>query len=630
MSFERVAQRAATDPQAFWLEAAKGVDWYRFPTLAHDPEADTWFPDGRINTCFNAVDRHVDAGRGSTTALIYESPVTGNSATFTFAELKDHVSRTAGMIAAAGIAKGDRVVIYMPMIPEAVFAMLACARIGAVHSVVFGGFAAPELAKRIDDCEPRLILSASCGFEPGRTIAYKPLLDDALALARHAPLATIIFQRDELRADLVEGRDRDWAESIAAASPAPCLPLASSDPLYILYTSGTTGAPKGVVRDNGGHAVVLHWSMGNVYGAETGEVFWAASDIGWVVGHSYIVYGPLLKGCATTLFEGKPVGTPDAGIFWKLIDKHRIAALFTAPTAIRAIRRADPDGRLIEAASLASLRALFLAGEYADRDTLCWIDGKLKVPVVDHWWQTELGWPAIATCIGLGAREVRFGSAGRAVPGYRFKVFDDEGAEVPAGVAGNLLIEQPLPPGAFRSLWRNPEGAEAAFADFPGHYRTGDAGMIDADGFIHIRGRTDDIINVAGHRLSTSQIEEVVVRHPHVIECAFVGGTDALKGEMPVGFVVTRTGNSEFTALGRELTELVRGHIGPIATPRAIVFVDALPKTRSGKTLRKLLRDIVNGVRVEVPQTIEDPDAVAAAIDAVRRQLASDLSRSSR
>lgn len=620
MNFKDVSEQAALDPGGFWLEAARDLDWSHFPTAAYDTTHDIWFPDGRINTCFNAVDRHVDAGRGASTALIYESPVTGTSATFTFAELQEKVAQTAGMIAAAGVARGDRVVIYMPMIPEAVFAILACARIGAVHSVVFGGFAAPELAKRIDDCEPVLVLSASCGFEPGRTIVYKPLLDDALRLARHKPPAAIIFQREELPAELTAGRDRDWAEAYAEAPPAPCLPLASHDPLYILYTSGTTGAPKGVVRDNGGHAVALHWSMRNIYGVEAGDVFWAASDIGWVVGHSYIVYGPLLKGCATILFEGKPVGTPGADIFWRLVDKHRVNVLFTAPTAIRAIRRADPEGRMLETASRVSLRALFLAGEYADPDTLRWIAQKLGVPVVDHWWQTELGWPAIATCTGLGERETRFGSAGHAVPGYRFKIQGDDGSKIPVGISGNLLIERPLPPGAFRSLWKNPEAFEKAFADFPGHYRTGDAGMIDPDGFIHLLGRTDDIINVAGHRLSTSQIEEIVARHPHVIECAFVGAADKLKGEMPMGFVVTRPGAVDLAELRSDLTTSIRGTIGPIASPRAIVFVEALPRTRSGKTLRKILRDVVNGVGIDIPQTIEDPVVVAAVVAAARQQ----------
>ncbi|MBD3729147.1 MAG: AMP-binding protein [Sphingomonadales bacterium] len=612
MGYAEVMAAAGADPEGFWLEAARGLDWDRFPAAAHDAASDRWFPDGMLNTCYNAVDRHVAAGRGDAPALIYESPITGRAAQYSFAELQDHVARTAGMIAATGVGKGDRVVIYMPMVPEAVFAMLACARIGAVHSVVFGGFAAPELAKRIDDCQPALVMSASCGFEPGRTIAYKPLLDEALHIAHHKPAAAIILQREELRADMVAGRDIDWAEAVAAAAPAACVSVAASDPLYILYTSGTTGVPKGVVRDNGGHATVLHWSMDTIYGVEPGDTYWAASDIGWVVGHSYIVYGPLLKGCATIVFEGKPVGTPDAGIFWRLVDRHAVKVLFTAPTAIRAIRRADPDGAFIDEASLASLQALFLAGERADPDTLLWIAGKLDRPVIDHWWQTELGWPAIATCFGLGETGIRAGSAGHAVPGYRFKVKGDDGGDLAPGTVGNLLIEQPLPPGAFRQLWNNPERFAAGFVDFPGHYTTGDAGMIDADGFIHIMGRTDDIINVAGHRLSTGQMEEVVANHPQVVECAVIGAADELKGEMPVAFVVTRPGCEALDDLRRELVASIRGDIGPIASPRTIHVVDGLPKTRSGKILRNLLRDIVNGANIVVPQTIEDPGVIAA------------------
>lgn len=619
MSFADVTAQAAANPEGFWLEAAKGLDWAKFPEIPHDGNGDIWFPDGTLNTCYNAVDRHVEAGRGDATALIYESPITGRAASFTFAELQDRVARTAGMIAAQGVGKGDRVIIYMPMVPEAVFAMLACARLGAVHSVVFGGFAAPELAKRIDDCQPSLVLSASCGFEPGRTIAYKPLLDHALELAAHKPAGgAIIFQREELAADLMAGRDLDWVSAYEAAQPVDCVNVASADPLYILYTSGTTGTPKGVVRDNGGHATVLHWSMSTIYGMETGETYWAASDIGWVVGHSYIVYGPLLKGCATLLFEGKPIGTPDAGIFWNLIDRHQVKVLFTAPTAIRAIRRADPDGAFIDQASLSSLTALFLAGERADPDTLLWIAGKLDRPVIDHWWQTELGWPAIATCFGLGETEIRVGSAGHAVPGYRFKVKNDVGDDVPAGTVGNLLIEQPLPPGAFRSLWNNPERFQAGFVDFPGHYTTGDAGMIDADGFIHIMGRTDDIINVAGHRLSTGQMEEVVANHPKVVECAVVGAADELKGEMPVGFAVTRPGTEDLDAVLQELKVSIRSDIGPIASPRTIYFVDGLPKTRSGKILRNLLRDILNGADIVVPQTIEDASVISVIEQVVK------------
>ncbi|WP_337925485.1 AMP-binding protein [Croceicoccus gelatinilyticus] len=614
MAYEKAFETAHADPQGFWMDVAKTLEWDVEPTTAHDEATDGWFPDGKINTCANAVDRHVAAGRGSQQALIYESPITGKSSTYTFDELLERVSRTAGMLTEAGVKTGDRVVIYMPMVPEAVFGMLACARIGAIHSVVFGGFAAPELAKRIDDCKPAAVLSASCGLEPGRTIAYKPLLDKAIELSSHKPDVAIILQREELHADLVANRDIDWQAAYDAASPVDPVPVASTDPLYILYTSGTTGTPKGVVRDNGGHAAALSWSMKNIYGIEAGDVFWAASDIGWVVGHSYIVYAPLLAGATTILFEGKPIGTPDAGIFWNLIDKHQVKVLFTAPTAIRAIRRADPDGDFIAKASLASLTALFLAGERADPDTLLWIAEQLGKPVIDHWWQTELGWPAIATCFGLGETHIKPGSAGRAVPGYRFKVKDEAGEDAAAGKVGTLLIEQPLPPGNFRALWNNPEKFASGFVDFPGHYTTGDAGMIDEDGFIHIMGRTDDIINVAGHRLSTGQMEEVVANHPAVVECAVVGASDELKGEMAVAFVITRPGTEDLPAVKKDIVRTIREDIGPIASPRDVFFADALPKTRSGKVLRNLLRAILNGDEIVVPQTIEDPSVIDGLI----------------
>lgn len=612
MTSRRTEVCAQADLRQFWLESAKGLDWSTFPETVYDHDRDEWFADGTLNTCHNAVDRHVAAGRGDETALIYESPVTGRSAKFTFAELLDRVARVAGMLCDAGVSKGHRVIIYMPMVPEAAFAMLACARIGAVHSVVFGGFAAPELAKRIDDCKPVLVLSASCGFEPGRTIGYKPLLDSAIDLAVHQPARTIILQREEQRADLREGRDFDWNEAYDVAQPIGCVDLASTDPLYILYTSGTTGLPKGVVRDNGGHATALHWSMQAIYGIDAGDTFWAASDIGWVVGHSYIVYGPLLRGAATILFEGKPVGTPDAGVYWRLIERHQVKALFTAPTAIRAIRRSDPDGSFIETASLASFEVLFLAGERADPDTLDWIAERLGKPVIDHWWQTELGWPAIATCVGLGETTIRTGSAGKAVPGYRFEIKDDNGTTLGPGMVGNLVIQQPLPPGAFRSLWKNQARYNACFEEFPGYYLTGDAGMIDEDGFIYIMGRTDDIINVAGHRLSTAQMEEVVTGHRNVIECAVVGASDEMKGEMPVIFVVPQSDFEAHEQFHEELVAIIRETIGPIASPRNIYQIDALPKTRSGKILRNLLRDIVNGEPVVMPQTIEDPGIVEA------------------
>lgn len=610
MSYAEVYASAESDPERFWLSAARSLDWNRFPEQAYDDSTDHWFPDGTLNTCANAVDRHVKEGRGDQAALIYESPITGASHVYSYSDLLERVSTTAGMLRNAGAKQGDRVVIYMPMVPEAVFAMLACARIGAIHSVVFGGFAAPELAKRIDDCEPVVVLTASCGFEPGRTIAYKPLLDAAIELSTSKPQCVIVLQREQLRASLIPNRDMDWEAVYAAASPVDPVPVKSTDPLYILYTSGTTGTPKGVVRDNGGHATALAWSMKHIYGVEAGDVYWAASDIGWVVGHSYIVYGPLLAGCTTVLFEGKPVGTPDAGIFWRLIDKHNVNILFTAPTAVRAIRRADPEGAFIDDAGLASLQALFLAGERADPDTLLWIAGKLGKPVIDHWWQTEIGWPAIATCYGMGETRVRAGSAGHAVPGFRFRVKDDAHEDVAPGAVGNLLIEQPLPPGAFRSLWNNLERYKAGFVDFPGHYTSGDAGKIDEDGFIHIMGRTDDIINVAGHRLSTGQMEEVIANHGAVVECAVVGADDELKGQMPVAFVIVRQGTGEFDAVKSDIVRMIRQDIGPIASPRTVFIVDGLPKTRSGKILRNLLRSIMNGTEIIVPQTIEDASVI--------------------
>lgn len=619
-SYDEILSHSLKDGGRFWLDAADDLAWKRAPTVAHDPASDIWFPDGLINTCFNAVDRHVAAGRGDQLALIYESPVTGGSASYTYAELLDHVARTAGMLAAAGVRTGDRVVIYMPMIAETVFAMLACARIGAIHSVVFGGFSARELAKRIQDCQPVVILSASCGVEPGRIVAYKPLLDKAIEMSDHKPDRVILLQREQCAAELLAGRDRDWSDAYAAATPVDAVPLPSAAPLYILYTSGTTGTPKGVVRDNGGHAAALCWTMKNIYGVGVGDVFWAASDVGWVVGHSYIVYAPLLAGATTLLHEGKPVGTPDAGIFWRLIDRHRVKILFAAPTAIRAIRRADPDGAFISEADLSSLEALFLAGERADPDTVRWVSDQLKKPVIDHWWQTELGWPAIATCFGLGERDTRPGSAGRAVPGYRFRVKAEDGSDAPSGTVGALLIEQPLPPGNFRALWNNAERFKAGFDDFPGHYSTGDAGMIDRDGYIHIMGRIDDIINVAGHRLSTGQMEEIISNHPAVIECAVVGAADALKGEMPVAFVVAHSTLAEFREAEREIIGMIREEIGPIAAPRDVLFVEALPKTRSGKILRILLRSILNGEDFTIPQTIEDAGVVASLVEQINRR----------
>jgi propionyl-CoA synthetase len=610
-----------TDPldERLWSAAAAAIDWSRPPSRvidrAHSPTP-RWFPDGELNTCHNAIDRHVEAGRGGAAALICDSMMTGVRRILTFAELRDETARAAGMLLALGVQAGDRVVIYMPMIAEAVVAMLACARIGAIHSVVFGGFAPAELAKRIDDARPRAVLTASCGLEPGRIVAYKPLLDRALSLARHSVVECVVLQRPELTADLTPGRDRDWREACAAAAPAPCTPRAATDPLYILYTSGTTGTPKGVVRDNGGHAVALAWSMANVYGVAAGDTFWAASDIGWVVGHSYIVYAPLIVGSATVLYEGKPVGTPDAGAFWRVALRNAVDVMFTAPTALRAIRREDPDGAFIREIGTGRLRALFLAGERADPETVRWAERMLGIPIVDHWWQTELGWPAIATCLGRGERETRLGSAGRPVPGFRFNVLDPAHRPLSVGEIGEIAIELPLPPGCLPTLWENDEGFVASYlSPHPGHYTTGDAGFIDEEGFVHVMGRTDDIINVAGHRLSTGAIEQLIAAHPDVAECAVVGAADSIKGQVPVGFLVLKSGAARPDAvILAEVRDCVRDGLGPVASFRSAAIVANLPKTRSGKVLRSVLRRIADGERFETPATIEDP----AAIDRVR------------
>jgi len=597
------------DGAAFWLAAAAAIDWNRAPATGWT-EGAGWFADGMINTCHNAIDRHVAAGRGDQPAIIYDSPATASRQSFSYRELLDRVSRTAGMLAALGVAKGDRVVIYMPMIPETLFAMLACARIGAVHSVVFGGFAAPELAKRIDDATPRLLLTASCGIEGQRIIAYKPLVDHALELARHDVEHVVVLQRPQVAAAMTAVRDIDWSERLARAEPVACVPVAATDPLYILYTSGTTGTPKGVVRQNGGHAVALAWSMANIYGAKPGEVFWAASDVGWVVGHSYIAYGPLIAGCTTVLFEGKPVGTPDAGTFWRTIATNNVDIFFTAPTAIRAIRKEDPEGAFIAAIGTGRLRAMFLAGERADPDTLHWAEAQLKMPVIDHWWQTELGWPAVASCLGLGDARRQAGSAGFPVPGFAFAVLDEQGRAVAPGETGNVVIATPLAPGCYSSLWNNATGYAKSFEAFPGHYETGDAGHIDDVGFVHIMGRTDDIINVAGHRLSTGQMEQIVARHPAVAECAVIGVDDALKGMIPMAFAVAKAGAQGGSALTHEIVAAVRDELGPVAALRDVHIVDALPKTRSGKILRATLRKIANGEAVETPPTIENPDVL--------------------
>ncbi len=608
-SYELAYQESMTDPEGFWLGAASGLDWDVKPERAWT-EGAGWFAGGVLNSCHNAVDRHVAAGNGDRTAVIYESPVTGQTRAFSYAELLDQVARTAGMLAGLGVAKGDRVVIYMPMIPETLFAMLACARLGAIHSVVFGGFAAPELAKRIDDAQPKLLLTASCGIEGQKVLPYKPLVDHALEIAKHPVDHVVLWQRPQSEADLVAPRDIDWAERLAAAEPAACVPVAATDPLYILYTSGTTGTPKGVVRDNGGHAVALNWSMANIYGVKAGDVFWAASDVGWVVGHSYIVYGPLLAGATTVLFEGKPVGTPDAGTFWRTITTHAVDIFFTAPTAIRAIRKEDPEGSFIRDIGTGGMRAMFLAGERADPDTIHWAEAQLKLPVIDHWWQTELGWAGLATCFGLGDTRRKAGSAGFPVPGYRFEILDESGHEVPAGHSGSVTIKLPMPPGNYGSLWNNPAGYAKAFETFAGYYETGDAGHIDADGFVNIMGRTDDIINVAGHRLSTGQMEQIVATHEAVAECAVIGVDDVLKGMIPMAFAVLKAGQSGHAGMEKDIVALVRDELGPVAALKQVHIVEALPKTRSGKILRATLRKIANGEEVATPATIENPDVL--------------------
>jgi propionyl-CoA synthetase len=621
--YRQAHTRSLADPEGFWGEAAAAIDWERpFTRVLDDsrPPFYRWFPGGVLNTCHNAVDRHVAAGRGDQVALIYDSPVTGTVRRFTYRELRDETARVAGGLRSLGVEPGDRVIVYMPMIPEAVISMLACARIGAIHSVVFGGFAAKELATRIDDAKPRVILSASCGLEAARVIPYKPLLDRALELAAHRPEHCVIRQRPQAAAVLVAGRDLDWDEVMAAATPAPCVPVAATDPLYILYTSGTTGIPKGVVRDNGGHAVALRWSMEHIYAVAPGEVYWAASDVGWVVGHSYIVYGPLLHGCTTVLYEGKPVGTPDAGAFWRVVADHGVSVLFTAPTALRAIKQQDPRGELIGRYDLSRFRTLFLAGERCDPDTLEWAHDKLGVPVIDHWWQTETGWAIGANCLGIETLPVKPGSAGVPAPGYDVQVLDAGGAELPAGQIGTIAIRLPLPPGNLPTLWQNDAGFVSSYLErYPGYYLTGDAGYCDEDGYLWIMSRIDDIINVAGHRLSTGGMEEVLASHPDVAECAVIGVGDRLKGQVPVGFVVLKQGVDRPEAdIVAELVAMVRDRIGPVAAFKQATVVARLPKTRSGKILRGTMRQIADGEEWRLPATIDDP----AALDEVGRALA--------
>jgi propionyl-CoA synthetase len=610
--YEEVYRRSQREPEGFWGAAAEDLYWERRWDRVLDstrPPYYRWFAGGVLNTCYNALDVHIDRGRGKQPALIYDSPVTGTARAFTYFELRDAVARFAGALRRQGVERGDRVIIYMPMVPEAVIAMLACARLGAIHSVVFGGFASKELATRIDDARPKVMLSASCGIEVNRVIPYKPLLDQAIAMAAHKPQRCLILQRPMETAPMVPDRDVDWQEAVAAAGPVECVPVAATDPLYILYTSGTTGVPKGVVRDNGGHAVALKWSMGAVYGMGAGEVFWAASDIGWVVGHSYIVYAPLLKGCTTVLYEGKPVGTPDPGAFWRVCAQHGVNALFTAPTAFRAIKKEDPRGEHMARYDLSRFRTLFLAGERCDPDTLIWARERLQVPVVDHWWQTETGWPMAANCVGLGMLPVKPGSPTKIVPSYDIQVLGEDNRPVPAGQIGSIAVKLPMPPGSLPTLWNNDAGYERSYLTrHPGFYLTGDAGYKDEDDYIYIMSRVDDIINVAGHRLSTGAMEEVLSSHPDVAECAVMGVVDEIKGEVPVGLVVTKAGVARGDAeLCRELVELVREKIGPVAAFKTVAVVKRLPKTRSGKILRGTMKKIADGVDYGVPATIDDP-----------------------
>jgi len=609
--FDEVYQRSIDDPEGFWGEAAEDIHWIRrWDRVLDDSRRPfyRWFTGGALNTCYNALDRHVEGERADQLALIYDSPVTQTVERYTYRQLRDQVAVFAGALAARGVGKGDRVIIYMPMVPGAAIAMLACARIGAVHSVVFGGFAANELATRIDDAKPKLIVSASCGIEPGRVVAYKPLLDAAIELAAHKPEACIILQRAAQRADLVGDRDVDWHEAVANAQPADCVPVQATDPLYILYTSGTTGQPKGIVRDNGGHAVALQWTMKSIYDVDPGEVYWAASDVGWVVGHSYIVYGPLLHGNTTLLYEGKPVGTPDPGAFWRVISQHRVSTLFTAPTAFRAIRQQDPEGEHIARYDLSGFRALFLAGERCDPDTLLWAQAKLKVPVIDHWWQTETGWAIAANCLGIELLPVEPGSPTRPVPGWDLQAVDPGGRAVAPGTIGALVGKLPMPPGCATTLWNAEERFRQSYlSTFPGFYQTGDAGYIDKRGYVFVMARTDDIINVAGHRLSTGAMEEVLASHPDVAECAVIGVADQLKGQLPVGFMVLKAGaDRPETEIVEEVVQMVRDRIGPVAAFKSATVVDRLPKTRSGKILRGTMRAIADGDQYKVPATIDD------------------------
>jgi propionyl-CoA synthetase len=624
-AYDEAYRKSLDDPEEFWAEAAKEIDWIKpWDKVLDDSNKPfyRWFAGAECNTCYNALDRHVEQGRGDQACLIYDSPVTGSQKIYSYSELLDAVAKFAGVLNTQDVGKGDRVIIYMPMVAEAAIAMLACARLGAVHSVVFGGFAANELAVRIDDATPKVIISATCGIEVNRTIPYLPLLNGAIDIAKHKPSSCVILVRPELEAELVVGRDVNWAEAVKTAKPAGCAPVAATDPLYILYTSGTTGEPKGVVRDNGGHMVALKWSMKNIYNADPGDVYWAASDVGWVVGHSYIVYAPLLHGCTTLLYEGKPVGTPDAGAFWRVISEHKVKVMFTAPTAFRAIKREDPNGDLIKQYDMSKFESLFLAGERTDPDTLQWAEDKLGVPVIDHWWQTESGWPIVSNCMGLHAFEVRPGSPTKSVPGWDVRVLDDECNEMSRDDIGSISIKLPMPPGFLLTLWNADQRfIDTYLAEYPGYYKTADAGFMDEDGYLSIMARTDDIINVAGHRLSTGGMEEVLAGHPDVAECAVIGVEDQLKGQLPIGFLILNAGvtkaNEDVVA---EVVQLVRDKIGPVAAFKLAVVVDRLPKTRSGKILRGTMQKIADNQDYKMPATIDDP-AILDGIDSALQSI---------